>query len=485
MSILDCLQRGTRDFPLPARLDLADGETLHCAQMLRLLPGKRAVMAARWRGRAALVKVILNTASGRRNLRRELAGHRLLKAAKITTPDLLFTARAGGSHVLAFAFIEHAQRLGDRWRAPDGDGNADERRREIAASILRLIARLHRSGCRHTDPHLDNFLLAPDGAGAGAGQLYVIDAASVERRAGWENGKYGEYGTWQRKNLARFFALFTPAGCAILRAALAENYPEAAADPRLEAAIQRAWRRGKARYLKKCFRECTAFATHKSWRRHAVWKRARQSDDLRSFLQDPDAWMARGEPLKDGNSATVVRVQLDGRAVVIKRNNIKNFRHRLRRGLRATRSRANWRNAHLLGINGIATPEAIAFVEHRRGPFRLRGYYVCADGGFPSAAEKYKSQPPSGEELARFAELLTALRLAGISHGDFKASNLLVTENGIALIDLDSVRECSPKRAAVLLRKDRRRFLENWKDKPEQLRLFSKVFGAGGLSNRS
>ncbi len=55
MSILDCLQQGTRDFPLPARLDLADGETLHCAQMLRLLPGKRAVMAARWRGRAVLV----------------------------------------------------------------------------------------------------------------------------------------------------------------------------------------------------------------------------------------------------------------------------------------------------------------------------------------------------------------------------------------------------------------------------------------------
>ena len=163
----------------------------------------------------------------------------------------------------------------------------------------------------------------------------------------------------------------------------------------------------------------------------AVWKRARHSTDLLSFLQNPDAWVAKGAMLKDSNSATVVRVLMDGRPVVIKRNNIKNLRHWWRRCLRPTRSHVNWRNAHLLKISGITTPEPIAFTERRVGLFRLRGYYVCAFNDFPSAAQRYASQKPTARELAWFGELFTGLHLAQLYHGDLKASNFLVTDKGI------------------------------------------------------
>ena len=132
---------------MPAELALENGETLLCAEMLRLLPGKRAVMKAQWRGRPVLVKLMLNTASGRRNIDRELAGYRTLKAAKIMTPELLLTARCGeGSHILVFEFLRQAQTLGELWR------QQVERRSEIAAASLGLIAFLHKRGCNQTRP---------------------------------------------------------------------------------------------------------------------------------------------------------------------------------------------------------------------------------------------------------------------------------------------------------------------------------------------
>ncbi len=442
---------------LPAELTLAGGETLVCTQILRLLPGKRVVMRGRWKGRAVLVKLLRDSVSGRRAARRELAGHGVLRAAKIPTPELLFSDRCNDrGHVLVFEFLQQAQCLGDLWRS----------RMEIAGACLDLIARLHRAGCRHTDLHLDNFLLADD-------RLYVIDAASVERRA---NGG-GGYGKWQRENVALFLAQFPPLRRKALLDSLAQHYAEAAADPRLEVAVEKCWRHRKSRYLKKCLRTCSEFSTLSYWRRAAVWKRDFHCDELTSFLHDPDAWVESGLLLKNGKTATVVRVRMGKRQVVIKRNNIKNLFHWLRRCLRTTRCRRNWHNAHLLAINGIATPEPIAFVEERWGPFRFRGYYVCVFDDAPSAAQKYLSQQPTERELANFRELFTAMRLARLYHGDCKSSNFLIGEDHIALIDLDSITECrSKKMTNRLLKRSRRRFLKNWRNDPKKMKRFSEVF---------
>ena len=452
------LRRGEREFALPGELCVG-GETIECIQMLRLLPGKRAVMKAHWQERTVLVKLLPDTPFGRRTVRRELAGHEILKAAGVLTPDLLFTARDGGqSQVLVFEFLQHAQPLGEVWRTQT------DRRLSVAAEALELVALLHRKGCYHTDLHLDNFLLA-------GGLMYVVDAASVTSR------RCAGYGKWQRDNLALFLAQFTPVWRETITGFLAQFYAEAATDHALEKAVERAWRRRKSRYLKKCFRESSEFSTHSNWHRMAAWKRASANADMLSFLQNPDAWVEQGERLKDGSSATVVRVQMDGRSVVIKRNNFRHVGHWLRRCLSPTRGCINWRNAHLLKISGMATPEPLACVEKRWGPLRLGGYYVCAFSEFPSAEKKYKFQPPTESELARFKALFDGMRLARIYHGDFKASNFLVGDEDIVLIDLDALKECHSKnKMNTLSQKDRRRFLKNWQDKPEQLQQFSKMF---------
>lgn len=457
--ITEQLRSGQREIELPATLTLADGQTLQCLEVLRLLPRKRAVMKARWQGQTVLVKLMLNTMSGRRGIRRELAGFHSLKNATITTPNLLLTAQdSNGNYILIFEFIEQTVKLFDRWL------NKPEQRVEIASTVLGLIARLHRKGCQHTDPHLNNFLLIGD-------QIYVVDVASIKHRRGTR------YSQWQRKNLAFFLSFFPPLQRTILLEQLVLNYAEATTDAKLEQAVDQQWQKRKSRYLKKCLRECSEFSRHANWYQVAVWKRARYCDDLISFMQNPDAWVKKGEVLKDGNSSTVVRMQMEGQAVAIKRNNINTMHRWLRYCLRPTRSYHNWRSAHLLLSNDIATPEPIAFVEKRWGPFRWNSYYVCAFSDSELAAKKYVSEVPTECELAQFKELFRTMRSARLYHGDLKATNILVAGEGVMLLDLDAVKDCwTKKNLELFLQKDCRRFLKNWEDNPLLLKIFSEIF---------
>ena len=64
------------------------------------------------------------------------------------------------------------------------------------------------------------------------------------------------------------------------------------------------------------------------------------------LLDDPDTYIKTGTILKDGNSATVAKITIDSQTLVIKRYNIKNLRHALRRCLRPSRTMVSWTNAH-------------------------------------------------------------------------------------------------------------------------------------------
>ena len=66
------------------------------------------------------------------------------------------------------------------------------------------------------------------------------------------------------------------------------------------------------------------------------------------------------------------------------------------------------------------------------------------------------------------AVIVMALKAHRIAHGDLKDTNFLMSDRGPVLIDLDSMREYRSEnlfeKASI---KDRRRFLQNWLDRPE------------------
>ena len=63
-----------------------------------------------------------------------------------------------------------------------------------------------------------------------------------------------------------------------------------------------------------------------------------------------------------------------------------------------------------------------------------------------------------------------------ISHGDLKATNLLWVDNQLYFIDLDAARQhktiASWQRAN---KRDKKRFLKNWRDTPELEALFARI----------
>ena len=90
--------------------------------------------------------------------------------------------------------------------------------------------------------------------------------------------------------------------------------------------------------------------------------------------------------------------------------------------------------------------------------------------------------PRSKKTLGEIVEILCKLRHERISHGDLKASNILLSSRGPVLIDLDAMRqhktESTYQQAA---RKDINRFLRNWQDNPVLLATARQLLSAQGF----
>ena len=78
------------------------------------------------------------------------------------------------------------------------------------------------------------------------------------------------------------------------------------------------------------------------------------------------------------------------------------------------------------------------------------------------------------DQLHSIAELLKNLSQAGVTHGDLKASNFLLSEEGAVIIDLDSMKEhVDHRRRTQAEKKDLERFMKNWESNPSIERKFT------------
>ena len=181
--------------------------------------------------------------------------------------------------------------------------------------------------------------------------------------------------------------------------------------------------------------------------------------------------------LKAGNSATVVRVRVGDAAYVVKRYNVKSFTHGLRRALRPRpRYRVAWLSGHRLRRLGVATPRPVALLEFRRGLANV-AYLVMEDLGTPRDLREAIAGNGYSSRIGRDVALLfRALGDAQLVHGDTKASNFLVRDEGVYLIDLDAVKPGIQARS-----RDVARFLANWDDQPDVRESFRGALQEAGV----
>ena len=456
------LQTAGRSPDLPLSLELSDAAgsaQLQVLSLLRVLPGQRYVGAGVWRGRTVLAKLMVGSKAAR-NFERELKGVRLLAEQGLTTPQLLVDGlQEGEGGWLLFEFLEHAQSLGDAWSAVESLPVLADEQQAVLAQALEAIGQMHLKGLWQEDLHLDNLLRHN-------GKLYVIDGAGIcVEEAGKPLSRQKVL-----ENLGVFFAQLPkslePFIEELLVHYLLSNGEHALP---LEALLKqvekvRAWRLND--FMNKVGRDCTLFSVQRG--AFALRAFAREEEPaLLPVLAKADALLDQGHLYKTGGAASVGKVDVAGRALVVKRYNIKGFAHWLKRFWRPSRAWHSWQEGNRLLFLGIATPKPLALLETRFLWLRAKAYLVTEYLPGPDIIERFAPYVESGDapeaELQALDQLFADLIRERISHGDLKGYNVFWDNGRWALIDLDSMCQHSSQSSfASAYARDRARFMRNW-----------------------
>lgn len=456
------LKQAGRTPGLPLSIELADAAgpgQLQLLSLLRVLPGQRYVGAAVWRGRPVLAKLLVGNKAAR-HFQRELSGVRLLAGQGLTTPKLLADGlQDGEGGWLLFEFLEGAESLADAWQAVEALPPLADEQQAVLGEALGAIAQMHVKGLWQEDLHLDN-LLRHDG------KLYLIDGAGIcVEEAGKPLSRNRVL-----ENLGVFFAQLPkrlePFTEELLVHYLLSNAEHALPLEALQKQVRKvgAWRLKD--FMSKVGRECTLFSVTRG---PFALRAARREEEaaMLPVLDRADALLDEGHLYKTGGAASVAKVEVAGRALVIKRYNIKGVAHWLKRFWRPSRAWHSWREGNRLAFLGIATPKPLAVLEKRFLWLRRRAYLVTEYLPGPDIIERFAPYVENGEapetELVALDHLFAELIRERISHGDFKGHNLFWHEDRWALIDLDSMcQHTSAGSFAPAYARDRARFMRNW-----------------------
>lgn len=456
------LKDAGRSPQLPLSIALADAAgnaDLQLLSVLRVLPGQRYVGAGVWRGKPVLAKLLVGS-NAARHFQRELAGVRLLAQSGVTTPLLLADGlREGEGGWLLFEFLEDSTSLGDAWAEVEAQKPLSDEQSQVLGEALTAVAQMHAKGLWQDDLHLDNLLRHN-------GQLHVIDGGGIKAETP------GQPLSRQQvlQNLGVFFAQLPknlePFIEELLVHYLMANSEHALPLEALQKQIDkvRHWRLKD--YLDKAGRDCTLFSVE----RGASGLRAIRRNEvtaMQSVLADADALIDAGHLYKTGGAASVARVEVQGRGLVIKRYNIKNTAHWFKRFWRPSRAWHSWIEGHRLAFLGFATPKPLAVLETRWLGLRGKAYLVTELLDGPDLMSAFAPYVENGEvpdeQLQALQRLLAQLIHERISHGDLKAYNLFWKDGDWALIDLDAMSQHVTQMSfAPAFAKDRARLLRNW-----------------------
>lgn len=466
------LKSAGRTPSLPLSLELADAAgpaQLQLLSLLRVLPGQRYVGAGVWRGRTVLAKLLVGNKAAR-HFQRELQGVRLLAEQGLTTPLLLADGlQEGEGGWLLFEFLEGAHSLGDAWEQVAGLPVLADPQLDVLGQALAAIAELHAKGLWQEDLHLDNLLRHDD-------KLYLIDGAGIcVEHAGQPLSRQKVL-----ENLGVFFAQLPkslePFTEELLVHYLLANPEHALPLEMLQKQVSkvRSWRLKD--FLSKVGRECSLFSVQRGPFALRAIRREEEAAML-PVLEQADQLLDQGHLYKTGGAASVGRVEVAGRSLVVKRYNIKGLAHWFKRFWRPSRAWHSWREGNRLAFLGIATPKPLAVLETRFLWLRSRAYLITEYLPGPDIIERFAPFVESGaapeSELVALDALFAELLKERISHGDLKGHNLFWQEDRWALIDLDSMcQHTSLSSFAPAYARDRVRFMRNW---PETSALYQLI----------
>jgi tRNA A-37 threonylcarbamoyl transferase component Bud32 len=163
----------------------------------------------------------------------------------------------------------------------------------------------------------------------------------------------------------------------------------------------------------------------------------------RDFIEQIDTLMDNGRFLKTGDATCVSNITWNNKNIVVKRYDNKGFIHSLRHTIKKSRAYKGWLYAHFLGTLDIDTPKAFAYIERRRGLLIWKSYlvtqYIEGENLWNFMRDDNVTERRKMDVIQQVVKMLDRMWDFRITHGDLKHTNVLITQNGPVLTDLDGM----------------------------------------------
>lgn len=174
-----------------------------------------------------------------------------------------------------------------------------------------------------------------------------------------------------------------------------------------------------------------------------LYDKRRVTKNILEIISNPDKYLVKSNNLlKDNYKRTLTKVSIDSKNLIIKRFNNKNLYDWMTKcPFRSSKAYRSWYYAFELKKKGVETIEPIALIEKRVGPFWTQTYliteYVEGETLHESLYDlEGSSYQNVSEKITQILDIFYKMRWL---HRDFISQNILITKQGVAIIDLDEM----------------------------------------------
>lgn len=176
--------------------------------------------------------------------------------------------------------------------------------------------------------------------------------------------------------------------------------------------------------------------------------------------------------LKADHFSSVIRIQTNGRDFVVKNEHARTIFEFLAKGFRKSRAAKTWDKGRRLIARDLETACPLALIEDFFFFFRTNSFFIsdCLPGILlrtylddPAVAAADKMQAAE-----KTVDMLCHWHRAGVTHGDPKASNIIIDQDRLYLIDPEDVTIYAPGKASRrAMARDWAIVLHNWQNQPD------------------